>query len=179
MTRDSLLRRTLLILPLLVPGGCGDDDPPPAVAPPAAVTIAAVRVNPPLSVLRAAPEVLVMADDSVRLDTELGQDFMPGDDWGSEGGGGPGRFVTGSVIPRPETAGVTITDAWILLDGRAEPMRPSAWPGTGLRPPRFDAMHSAHALPRLDTIDVVVRLRTALDDARYLQRRGVLVTIYE
>jgi hypothetical protein len=138
-----------------------------------------VRVNPPLSVLRAAPEVLVIGGDSVRLDADLGQNFMPGDDWGSEGGDGPGRLVTGGITLRPETAGMTITDAWILLDDRAERLRPSTWPGPGPRPPRFDARHSARALPRLATVDVVVRLRTASGDAHFLQRHDVIVSIDE
>ncbi|HEX6039443.1 hypothetical protein [Longimicrobium sp.] len=180
MTRHPLIR-ILLVLPLVVLCGCADDALPPPSAPPGPPpTIAAVRVFPPRSVLRGAPEVLVIAGDSMRLDVDLGQDFMPGDDWGLEDTLGPGRFVTGRIAPRPQTPGMTITDAWIVLDDRVEGMRPSGWAGPGSRPPRFDpGIRSMHSMERLDTVDVVVRLRTAPGETRFLQRRRAYVMISE
>jgi hypothetical protein len=178
MKRDPLIR-ILFILPLLLLGGCGDDPPPP-FAPPGPPAITAVRVFPPRSVLRAAPEVLVIQGDSVRFDAELGQDFMPGDDWGSEEGGEPGEIVGGEITLRPRTPGMAITDAWLLLDEEVVRMRPGVWPGPGSRPPDFElGVQSTRGLGRLGTIDVVVRVRTALGETRLLQRRGVEVMIVE
>ena len=179
MTRHPLIR--IFLVPLLVLCGCGGDSPPapPTLAGPR--TIAAVRVFPPRSVLRGAPEVLVIDGDSVRLDVDLGQDFMPGDAWGlEEGGGGSGRVVAGHIAPRPERPGTAVMDAWIIVDDRIEGMQPNGWAGPGRRPAGFDSgLRSAHPLERLDTIDVVVRLRMASGQTRFLQRRRVQVMISE
>ena len=171
MTPDPLLLRVLLIASLASAGACGREPPPPAI-PPGPVRLPSVSADPPLPRLAAAPEVLVIGRDTVRLEAELSQNYMPGPCAYEDGCQSTERSIAGElklrstsvVVAEQAAAGMRIVDAWVVMDGRAERMPlDQAGSRTWTRTRGF---------PRVERTTLVVQLRSASGRLRLLRREA-------